>query len=1028
MRTISRGKPEMNIFMKWMTLLLSVVTLGLAGCGGDTFSGGSGGGETPVAKYISVAASPSLVGTNESTEITATLYDQYGETISDVLVTFTTNSVNDGTFPVPISTTGSNGEATNTYTAGTLGGLQETITVSGGGLTDTIDIGVVTVIADISTLEISLNPPLPVITAGTGSAAGTADDINVEIAVKDTDNNGVDGQYISLIIEGDGTFGTSKFITLQTVNGAATTVFTTPTSLDIGSAKITAQTVTSTGTLSADTSVNFIPDTVTQIQTWASPASIGLQDTTTISARLRDQYNNLVSGENVTFSIGATHISVDPNFSDSTGATAPSLTVATDSLGVATASYNSDATIAGTDEVDISVLSGAVTDTVSIEITTVNTSIGDITVASQKATITADGADSTGIIAIVTDTAGDPMEGETVTFTSTAGTLAPVSGVATTDATGKAVVYLQSGNSLATASIKATVGNLSSYTSVDFIAGPIAQGVITAVPSSLLADGTSTSTVTVSLQDANGNPVADGTTATLYQDLTGITDATIASNTVTTSGGRAEFTITAATSSGADTLYLVQLPALTYPMSYGVGTAPGDPASIEVSSDVTQISVQGVGQQETATVSVTVKDGTGTPIDDEVYDNIRVTLQTSPNAGEYLSGTSDITNPTSVSGTTIDIFTSTGQTSFGVQSGTRPGIVEVLIEVLDATGATLISAAVPQLVIASGPAFTINFTFPNTDAVINDGAGIYQRRGSVLASDRYGNSVTDGTTISLGMIDTVLAEDTDGDTSTNVNALTSASSDLSTANVTRNGITRFITADDRVLLFDAIAADKSRFTTGPATDSDTVPVHSPYTGGETVLSYVIGSSHLGATIFGVDDSGNLTGGYVKTKDGAGEIRIQYEATKETIHSGCYGTLDASDTRTAPADSSDVLLIASANNANATTIEQRACLSSIVPWVLTNNRSADMNVGGSVGLKLVDGGDSIALPFLDLSPTYTVSAPGLTLSATNPCTTDINGECEATITITGGASGDTGTVTYASEDYPAANTTINIAIP
>lgn len=1021
MRTISRGNSTVNMVTKWMSLLLSLVVLGLAGCGdneefyGETTGASAGGDAT--ATYIGIKASPNLVGTGAESVITATFYDQYGAGVSDVTATFSTGSTNGGSFPVPVSTSGSNGEASITYTAGTQGGVTEKITVNGGGLSATVDVGVQTVVPPISSLALSINPPLPLITAGSTG-------IDVEVAVKDSDGSGVPDQTVSLIIVGDGSFAGSSFTQVTTGNqGTQTAALTSPTLLDTGSATITAQVLTSSGTLTQTLDLSFTTDVASTIsQLWATPSSIGIQDTTLIQARVRDKYGNLIAGESVTFTTttGGATASTSPSFTDeASGFTAPTLTVKTDSLGIASVKYNSDASAPGTDNVVAAIT--AESKNIDIVLTAVSTSIGDIVVSSLRPTLTADGADSTRVTAFVSDTSGAPMEGETVNFTSSAGT---ITATAVTDANGDAIATLTASTSVTTSNIKAVVGGLSNFASVDFVPGPIAKGVITAIPSSLPADGTATSTVTVALQDALNNPVADGTAVTLYQELAGITDAQIGSASASTSGGRASFTITAATSSGSDTIYLSQLPTLTYTMNYGVGTTAGEPASIEVLSDASQISVQGVGENETATVTVKVKDGTGAPVANEVYNNVRVTMIARPNAGEFISGTTDPVTPLPDSGTTIDIFTNGGETTFGIQSGVLPGVVEIRIDVLDANGTEISGVtAIAQVVIASGPAHSITLTAPYVDSVINVGGGVYKRIGTALVADRYGNAVADGTVVNLGILDTVIAQDTAGSTLASSTTMTDTDgASLNADTVIRNSSTRRIEPFDRVLFTNAAAEDKSRHVSSDPVAANSLTVNKPYINGASSLNYVIGASTLSAEIFGVDHA--VTGlevkGYGTTVDGKVSLYVQYPANAQTILVGCglggwactipkYKTdlpgvgctdnggawIQYYDERYVPNTSAEVYVVASTSEAateSAVTVDQgQFCFAGIAGGSLVSSHdklSGDAKVTLSLSEK-----NKIPLPFVPISANVIVEKSS-TGSCSDPTYTTQAG-CEAT---------------------------------
>ncbi|MCW9088701.1 MAG: Ig-like domain-containing protein [Gammaproteobacteria bacterium] len=991
------------------TILLFFSFALLASCGGsDSITGDGGdsdGTDTTTATYIDVKASPNLVGTKLTSDISVTILDNVGDPVADVLVDFTVSVDNSGgaTMGIGVAKTGSNGVATLTYTAGETGGVEDTVSVSGAGLADSVKIGVQTAVADIASLTLIADPPLPIFVAGAG-------EIDLNIAVIDTNNSGVADQAVSLVLVGDGSLDGASYASVTTDGqGAATQSFTVPTRLNTGGATITAQVVSSSGTKTTTLPLSFINAAATNIELSASPTSIGLQDTSSIRAIVRDQYGNPVPNENLTFTVDGTSTSTNPTFTDAGGYSAATGSATTDASGIATIDYTADATVSGTDS--IIVANGAavpVQNTIDITIDAVSTSIASVTVNALSSTITADGTSGTALQATVKDTDGQPMEGVTVDFSSSAGTLS--ASTADTNASGVAQVTLTSGTSLATAYITTSAGGYSAYTSVDFVSGPLATGVITAQPSSLPADGTSTSTITVALQDAYGHPVADGTTVSLLQEMSGITDATVTPSSTSTTNGRATFTVTAASEAGTDTFYLFQNDTISLTMTYGAGTTAGDPASIQVSSDRSQITVAGVGREETATVTLKVLDGTGSPIPDETYNNVRVSLVTKPNAGEFISGTTNPLSPApvdSVATGSIEIYTKSGQTSFGIQSGTLPGIVEILIEVIDDVGGTVISAVVPQIVIASGPAHAINLTSPYTNSIENMGGGVYKRVGTAIVSDRYGNAVPDGTIVNLGIIDTVVAQDIDGTTTAAASTMTDDGSNLSDpapalniASVLRNDVRRYIQTNDRILLRNALAEDKSRHISSVDSGSQ-VTVSKPYLNTASDLNYVIGSSLVGAEIFGVDhvDTGAEVKGWGTTVDGQVTFYVKYPANGQTISMGCgiggYACSDPTyqtdapgvgctanggvwglyrDERYIPNSSAEVYVVASTSEAiteSAVTVNHgQFCFASIAGWSLTASHDK-LSGDATVTLWLVDGGDVIPLPFKEITPIVVV---------------------------------------------------------
>lgn len=123
---------------------------------------------------------------------------------------------------------------------------------------------------------------------------------------------------------------------------------------------------------------------------------------------------------------------------------------------------------------------------------------------------TADGVSGAFIIVRLRDDSSHTIDGRTITLMPNAGhaTITPATGI--TNVANGAVVF----------SVKDTVPEIVIFTATDvsdgivlqktatvaFIAPPAAAGGITANPTTVTANGTSTTTITVTLQDAKGNP------------------------------------------------------------------------------------------------------------------------------------------------------------------------------------------------------------------------------------------------------------------------------------------------------------------------------------------------------------------------------------------------------------------------------------------------------------------------------------------------------------------------------------------
>ncbi len=406
----------------------------------------------------------------------------------------------------------------------------------------------------------------------------------------------------------------------------------------------------------------------------------------------------------------------------------------------------------------------------------------------------------------------------------------------------------------------------------------------------------------------------------------------------------------------------------------------GDPASISSEVARPQISVTGVGQIDRTTVTIQVTDDSGKPIDETLYNdptlnNIEVRLITSPHGGEYVAGEAvDALGETVVvdsrAAGAILMRTIDGKATLNLHSGTLPGNIEVQVRVLyDVDGVLLTTpliANVPQVTIASGPPHTIVLTSPHLQSVENLLGGVYKRNGTVLVTDRYGNTVPDGTTVYLGLGDTVLTE---GTVSAVSGSSVTAADGTFDATVTRNEATRSIQPNDRLILRNVPSQDKNRHVTSAG--NGTMSVQTPFSTEYTDKPFSVVASLLGGSIGGE----NITGQAV-TLNGMADIYVTYPANPGVIGVGC-GSIPARDLRHEPRGSAKVFVVAESTgsegdgsldpslqfNDRATAVDEgQFCFAPMAGFTLTAVPGSDLTDTGRRSLKLVDGGDEILLPY------------------------------------------------------------------
>ncbi|KKW18945.1 MAG: Ig domain protein group 1 domain protein, partial [Parcubacteria group bacterium GW2011_GWF2_50_9] len=158
----------------------------------------------------------------------------------------------------------------------------------------------------------------------------------------------------------------------------------------------------------------------------------------------------------------------------------------------------------------------AVQGTTPLTVTAGSPSATTSTVSANPTSVTADGTTTSTITVTVKDTYSNLVSGATVTLSSSRGaTDTIVQPVGTTDASGQitgTVKSTTSGDAVISAVVNGTV-NVTATATVTFTAGPPAAStsLVDALPTSVVADGVTTSTITVTVLDANNNPVSGAT-------------------------------------------------------------------------------------------------------------------------------------------------------------------------------------------------------------------------------------------------------------------------------------------------------------------------------------------------------------------------------------------------------------------------------------------------------------------------------------------------------------------------------------
>ncbi|MEO5330841.1 MAG: Ig-like domain-containing protein [Magnetococcus sp. YQC-5] len=640
--------------------------------------------------------------------------------------------------------------------------------------------------------------------------------------------------------------------------------------------------------------------------------------------------------------------------------------------------------------------------------------LGSLSLTAGGTSLPADGKSNMVLTATVTNASNATMEGVPVRFSTTAGTLS--SSIAQTNAKGKALITLTAPVKSGKATVTASFGGSNQLFDVTFNPGSVstAQSSLTANPTTLAADGVATTTVTVILNDSNNNQVADGTKVSLNINAGSVTS----SNPAVTKDGRVTFTVLSPTAAASGIFTLQDYPAMTTKVTFGTFSATGEPASIQFNNSNSNISVAGVGATENTSININVLDDTGNQFKESVYknnfntldnnsnNNLKITLVSFPNRGEFISAkdAKDSTVSTQNATNSIWIRTTNGSAILNLKSGTLPGIMEIKAEVIKSDGITLgATALAPKVTISSGPPHTIVLSTPELNSIADLGGGVYCRTGTALVTDRWGNTVPNGTAISLGLIDSVIAEGTDGKTTANSKDLTSGQN-FASLSITRNNYNRKIEQEDRILIQNAAPSDKNRFVN--AINGATINAQSSFKNTASELHYFIGASTLGASIGGGESCSKLTTGTMTTTDGKATIWVRYPAhnnnfgnNQGTILVGCLGydvkDLYKGDDRYGNQNSPQVIVVAASNDSGATTMSKgQFCFSAIRPLAL------GILVGNGVAIVTVKDKGGITLPNMSVLCSQTAGNVKLNFNNTI-ATTNKNGDATFTYNVVAG---------------------------
>ena len=318
-----------------------------------------------------------------------------------------------------------------------------------------------------------------------------------------------------------------------------------------------------------------------------------------------------------------------------------------------------------------------------------------MTVSVSPPSITADGASTATVTATVKDVNGVAVTGDSVVFTGNTGDTVST----TTDHNDGTYTATITSTTVGNATITATdsSSNLTGSVALGQTAGPAATVTVALSPTSIVANGTSTTTATATVKDAQGHLLPSEAVAFKSSD-TGDKVGGATNNT----NGTYTATITSSTTVGT--------PTITATDGTASGTATlaqtaGGAATVTVALNPTSIIANGIS---TTVVTATVKDAQGHLLPTET-----VAFKSSDTV-EKVSTTTNNTNGTYTA--TITSSTTVGTPTVTATDGTVSGTA-TLTQTVDPP-ATVTVALNPTSIIANGTSTTV------ATATVKDAGGL----------------------------------------------------------------------------------------------------------------------------------------------------------------------------------------------------------------------------------------------------------------------------------------------------------------
>ncbi|EFO4073672.1 inverse autotransporter adhesin-like protein YeeJ [Escherichia coli] len=633
----------------------------------------------------------------DETTLTATVKDPFDNVVKNLSVVFRTSPA-DTQLSLNARNTNENGIAEVTLKGTVLGVYTAEATLPNGNN----DTKIVNIAPDASNALVTLNIPAQQV------VTNNSDSVQLTATVKDPSNHPVAGITVNFTMPQD----VAANFTLEN-NGIAITQANGEAHVTLKGKKAGTHTVTATlGNNNASDAqpVTFVADkdsAVVVLQTSKAEIIGNGVDETTLTATVKDPFDNAVKDLQVTFSTNP----ADTQLSQSTSNTNDS--------GVAEVTLKG--TVLGVHTVEATLLNGnGYTTTVNIAPDASNAQV-TLNIPAQQ--VVTNNSDSVQLTATVKDPSNHPVAGITVNFTMPQDVAANFTlennGIAITQANGEAHVTLK-GKKAGTHTVTATLGNNNTSDSqpVTFVADKTsAQVVLQMSKDEITGNGVDNATLTATVKDQFDNEV-NNLPVTFSSASSGLTLTPGVSN--TNESGIAQTTLAGvAFGEQAVTASLANNGASDNKTVHFIGDTAAAKI-IELTAVPDRINAGTPQNSSGSVITATVVDNNGFPVK-----GVTVSFTSRTKSAEMTNGGQAVTNE---QGKATVTYTNTRSSR---ETGARPDTIEASLE----NGSSTLSTSIQVDADASTAHLTSLYTLYDTQ-LAGDDTTLY-----ITVNDNYGNGV-----------------------------------------------------------------------------------------------------------------------------------------------------------------------------------------------------------------------------------------------------------------------------------------------